>query len=184
MSYLIAGLGNPEEAYSHTRHNIGFRVLDQLADRLSTSFSIARYGQVAKGRHKGRSLLLLKPNTYMNLSGKAIRYYLTQHIGLSRLLVVVDDISLPLGKLRLRGKGSDGGHNGLSHINQTLNTTSYARLRLGIGNEFPKGSQANYVLSPFTSIEEHTLLDPIQKAIDMLLSFCTQGLSRTMNQYH
>ena len=184
MAYVIVGLGNPEASYETTRHNIGFRVVDRVADRLSASFTLKRYAHLAEARHQGRVLCLLKPTTYMNHSGKAVRYYLSKSIPLSHLLVIVDDLALPFAKLRLRGEGSAGGHNGLEHIAQSLETASYARLRFGIGDAYPKGAQSHYVLSPFTTEEEATLSDALEKAAEMVLSFCTRGLSATMNQYH
>lgn len=185
MKYGIMGLGNPEEAYTATRHNIGFRLLDLLADRLSVAFVLQRYGWVAKTKYKGRPLLLLKSNTYMNLSGKALRYYVKREKLLSAaLLVLVDDVALPLGRLRLRLKGSAGGHNGLKSIAECLGTEQYARLRFGIGHDFPTGRQSQYVLSPFSPEEEALLVEPMQKALDMVLTFCTFGAREAMNRYH
>ena len=147
MKYLIVGLGNIGPEYQNTRHNIGFKVLDAFAKASNTVFEDMRYGAVATVKLKGRTLILLKPNTYMNLSGKAVSYWMQKEkIELSNLFVVVDDLALPFGTIRLRSKGSDGGHNGLKSINQLLGTQDYTRLRFGIGNEFPKGKQVDYVL--------------------------------------
>ena len=185
MKYLIVGLGNLEKAYAFTRHNIGFRMLEGLAERSAATFSLQRYGLLAKTTYKGRSLLLLKPNTYMNASGKAVRYYLTKEkIPKARLLVLVDDVALPFGRLRLRGKGSAGGHNGLQDVNERLESEQYARLRFGIGGGFIKGKQVDYVLSPFTKEEETALSLPLQQAVDMIRSFCTLGVERTANNHH
>ena len=155
MKYLIVGLGNIGPEYQNTRHNIGFKVLDAFAKASNTVFEDMRYGAVATVKLKGRTLILLKPNTYMNLSGKAVSYWMQKEkIELSNLFVVVDDLALPFGTIRLRGKGSDGGHNGLKSINQLLGTQDYTRLRFGIGNEFPKGKQVDYVLGEWSSEEE------------------------------
>ena len=154
MKYLIVGLGNIGPEYQNTRHNIGFKVLDAFAKASNTVFEDMRYGAVATVKLKGRTLILLKPNTYMNLSGKAVSYWMQKEkIELSNLFVVVDDLALPFGTIRLRGKGSDGGHNGLKSINQLLGTQDYTRLRFGIGNEFPKGKQVDYVLGEWSSEE-------------------------------
>ena len=158
MKYLIVGLGNIGPEYQNTRHNIGFKVLDAFAKASNTVFEDMRYGAVATVKLKGRTLILLKPNTYMNLSGKAVSYWMQKEkIELSNLFVVVDDLALPFGTIRLRGKGSDGGHNGLKNINQLLGTQDYARLRFGIGNEFPKGKQVDYVLGEWSPEEEERL---------------------------
>ena len=150
MKYLIVGLGNIGDEYRNTRHNIGFMVLDALAKASNIVFKDGRYGATASMSVKGRQLLLLKPSTYMNLSGNAVRYWMQQEkIPLENVLVVVDDLALPFGSLRLKGKGSDAGHNGLKHIAATLGTQNYARLRFGIGNDFPKGAQVDYVLGQF-----------------------------------
>ena len=153
--YLIAGLGNIGEEYADTRHNIGFNILDALAGASNISFSPERYASTARLRVKNKELVLIKPTTFMNLSGKAINYWL-QHekIPLENLLVIVDELALPFGSIRLKTKGSDGGHNGLKNIQQTLGTTSYSRLRFGIGNDYPKGQQVNFVLSPFSPEEK------------------------------
>ena len=147
MKYLIVGLGNIGDGYKNTRHNIGFTVLDALAKASNTSFTDKRYGAVCNIKYKGRTFILLKPSTFMNLSGNAVNYWLKKEkIPTENLLVIVDDIALPLGTIRLRPKGSDGGHNGLAHINTILSTSEYARVRIGIGNGFRKGSQVDFVL--------------------------------------
>jgi PTH1 family peptidyl-tRNA hydrolase len=185
MKYLIAGLGNIGPEYELTRHNIGFLVLDQLADQQNVTFSLDRLAEKAEFKHKGRSLHLIKPTTYMNLSGKAITYWLQElKIPKENLLVIVDDLALPFGSLRLRTKGSSAGHNGLKNIEALLPGQEYARLRFGIGNEFGKGQQVDYVLSNF-SREELDQLPPImQKANEMVLSFCTIGAAHTMSQFN
>lgn len=185
MKYLIAGLGNIGEEYSNTRHNIGFTVLDALAQASNAVFSSKRYGAVAEVKHRGRTFVLLKPSTYMNLSGKAVHYWLkNEKIEVENLLVVVDDIALPLGTLRLRLKGNDGGHNGLKSINETLQTINYPRLRIGIGGNFPKGYQVNHVLGEWTKDELAILPERLQTAKDIILSVGTIGVERTMNLYN
>ena len=182
MKYLIAGLGNIGPEYELTRHNIGFLVLDRLADREGLKFDSGRYAFTSELKYKGRGLHLIKPTTYMNLSGKAVNYWLKElKIPIENLLVITDDIALPFGKLRMRGKGSNGGHNGLGNIQEVLNTEAYARLRFGVGGDFSKGRQADYVLSNFSKEEISELSFIMDKAIDGILSFCTVGLERTMN---
>ncbi|MDX2286463.1 MAG: aminoacyl-tRNA hydrolase [Bacteroidia bacterium] len=183
MKYLIAGLGNPGPEYRDTRHNVGFMVLEQLIFRFGASAQSDRYAQTALIRHKGRMLHLIMPMTYMNLSGKAVRYYM-EKLDLTRdqLLVIVDDLALPAGQVRLRPKGSDGGHNGLKSINELLGYQEYARLRIGIGSDFPQGRQADYVLSPFTAEEWPRMREALTFCEDAVLSFATAGLSLTMNQ--
>ena len=167
------------------RHNIGFKVLDSLIDESSSAFETLRYGDVAKHKFKGRTLVCLKPSTYMNLSGSAVQYWMQKEkIPLENTLIVTDDLALPFGKLRLKGKGSDGGHNGLKHINQVLGTQKYARLRFGIGSEFSKGKQIDYVLGEWTTTEEKDLPEYIDLAIKYIQGFCTIGLERTMNTYN
>lgn len=185
MKYLIAGLGNIGAEYELTRHNIGFLVLDQLADQQKVSFTTERLAQHATFRSKGKSIHLIKPTTYMNLSGKAIAYWLQElKIGKENLLVVVDDIALPFSSLRLRPKGSSAGHNGLKNIELVLNGQEYARLRFGVGNDFGRGQQIDYVLSNFSHEEFKKLPDIMIKANEMILSFCTNGIERTMTQYN
>ena len=185
MKYLIVGLGNIGPEYHETRHNIGFMVVDALAKAAGMQFNDGRYGFTATLSIKGRQMLLLKPSTYMNLSGNAVRYWLQkENIPLENLLVVVDDIALPFGTLRLKGKGSDAGHNGLKHIAATLGTQAYARLRFGIGNDFPRGGQIDYVLGHFTEDEQTLLPQRLETAGEIVKSFCLAGIDITMNQFN
>ena len=185
MKYLIAGLGNIGAEYELTRHNVGFLVLDQLADQHKTDFTTERLAMHAEVKHKGRTLHLIKPTTYMNLSGKAISYWLQElKIARENLLVVVDEIALPFGSLRLRSKGSAAGHNGLKNIEEILQGQDYARLRFGVGDNYAKGHQVDYVLSRFNTEEFKKLPDFMIKANEMILSFCTAGVERTMSQYN
>jgi PTH1 family peptidyl-tRNA hydrolase len=185
MKYLIAGLGNIGPEYELTRHNAGFLVLDQLADQYKTEFVIGRLAEKAEFKFKGRTIHLIKPNTFMNLSGKAILYWLNElKIEKQNLLVVVDDIAIPFGNLRLRTKGSAAGHNGLRNIEELLNGQDYSRLRFGVGNDFNKGQQVDFVLSNFSKEEFTKLPDVIKKANEMILSFCTAGPALTMTQYN
>ncbi|MFW5644841.1 MAG: aminoacyl-tRNA hydrolase [Bacteroidota bacterium] len=185
MKYLIAGLGNPGEEYAHTRHNIGFDVLDALARASNTAFKDKRYGFISEFRYKSRTFHLLKPTTYVNLSGRAVNYYLKKHkIPLEHLLVVVDDLALPFGKLRLRQRGGDAGHNGLINITQILGTNDFPRLRFGIGNDFPKGQQVDYVLGKWTEEEARELSERIDLACEIILSFGTIGIEYTMTQFN
>lgn len=185
MKYLIVGLGNIGDEYQNTRHNIGFMVLDALAKASNIVFKTERYGDISTLSVKGRQLLLLKPSTYMNLSGNAVRYWMQQEkIPLENILVVVDDIALPFGSLRLKGKGSDAGHNGLKHIAATLGSQNYARLRFGIGNDFPRGCQIDYVLGHFGEEDMKAMPERLETAAEIIKSFCLAGLSITMNQYN
>lgn len=185
MKYLIVGLGNIGPEYANTRHNIGFMVLDALAEASNAVFTSMRYGSLTEVKVKGRTLMLLKPSTYMNLSGKAVSYWMkAERIPIEKVMVVVDDIALPLGTLRIRAKGSDGGHNGLKHINETLETQEYARLRFGIGNDFPQGHQVDFVLGDWEAEEKKALPEAIDRAIEAIKSFSTIGLERTMNFYN
>ena len=185
MKYLIAGLGNIGSEYSNTRHNIGFMVLDALAKASNISFKDARYGFVAEVKHKGRTFVLLKPSTYMNLSGKAVSYWMQKEkIPIENLLVIVDDIALPIGSLRLRAKGSDGGHNGLKSIDSILGQQNYARLRFGIGGDFPKGYQVDHVLGEWSDEEQKLITEPIKKVEDIIHAFGTIGIERTMNFFN
>lgn len=185
MKYLIAGLGNPGAEYELTRHNIGFLVLDRLADVHKAQFSTGRLVDKAEVKFKGRQLHLIKPNTFMNLSGKAIAYWLQElKIPKENLLVIVDDLALPFGVLRMRTKGSAAGHNGLKNIELVLGGQDYARLRFGIGNDFAKGQQVDFVLSNFSQPEFDALPSTMDKAGEMILSFCTAGAERTMAQYN
>lgn len=185
MKYLIVGLGNIGDEYRETRHNIGFMVLDALAKASNIVFKDSRYGATTTLSVKGRQLILLKPSTYMNLSGNAVRYWMQQEkIPLENVLVVVDDLALPFGSLRLKGKGSDAGHNGLKHIAATLGTQNYARLRFGIGNDFPKGAQVDYVLGNFDEEDRKQMPERLELAGEIIKSFCLAGLNLTMNQYN
>lgn len=185
MKYLIVGLGNIGAEYAETRHNIGFKVLDALAGASDAVFTVGRYGAVAEVRHKGRTLVLLKPSTYMNLSGKAVRYWVdAERIPLENVLVVVDDIALPFGTLRMRAKGSAGGHNGLKSIAELLGTEDYARMRFGVGGDFARGHQVDYVLGEWTAEEREALPDRLKLFGDAILSFAAIGLERTMNLYN
>ncbi|MFT4222206.1 aminoacyl-tRNA hydrolase [Dysgonomonas sp.] len=185
MKYLIVGLGNIGREYEYTRHNIGFRVLDALAKASNIVFADRRYGFVSELKLKGRTLILLKPSTYMNLSGNAVRYWLNQEkIPIENLLVVVDDLALPFGTLRLKGKGSNAGHNGLGNIQSVLNTQEYARLRFGIGSDFFRGRQVDYVLDNFPDEEEEVLPAKFEICGEIIKNFCLAGIQNTMNQYN
>ena len=185
MKYLIVGLGNIGTEYALTRHNVGFMVLDQLAQAHEATFQDQRLAAVAYYSYYGYQLYLIKPTTYMNHSGKAARYWLQQHkVPIDRSLVVVDDIALPLGKIRLRPQGANAGHNGLKSIETLLGTQVYPRLRVGIGHDFRPGQRADYVLAPFTAQEQATLPTLINQACKMIHAFCTLGIERTMAQYN
>lgn len=181
MKYLIAGLGNIGPEYVDTRHNIGFMVIEALAQKLKVTPELNRHAYTAHGKHRGRIIHLIMPTTYMNLSGKAVRYHLEkQKIPIDKLLVVTDDLNLPFGTLRMKGKGSDGGHNGLKDIQAMLGTTQYPRLRFGVGNEFSQGQQVDYVLSPFSNQEFEKLPELIDTCVEGILSFTSIGIGRTM----
>lgn len=184
MKYLVIGLGNMGAEYDHTRHNVGFDVVDRIAKDKDASWKNNTLGDLCTVKHKGRTIILLKPSTYMNLSGKAINHWMQKEkIPIDRILVIVDDLNIDFGKIRLRGKGSDGGHNGLKDINQRLGS-NYARLRVGIGSDYYKGQQINFVLGKWSSEENEklqTILDHCSKAS---LSFCSIGLSHTMSQFN
>lgn len=185
MKYLIVGLGNIGNEYAETRHNIGFRVLGALAKASNLVFEDKRYGAVTSLSLKGRQLVLLKPSTYMNLSGNAVRYWMNkENIPLERVLVVVDDLALPFGALRMKPSGSDAGHNGLKNIASVLGTQAYARLRFGIGNDFPRGGQINFVLGSFTEEDLKTMDERVALACEMIKSFCLAGIQITMNQFN
>ena len=185
MKYLIAGLGNIGSEYAETRHNIGFKVLDALAAASNAVFRTERYGDVAEMRFKGRTFLLLKPSTYMNNSGNAVRYWLRKEkVEPAELLVVLDDLALPLGTIRMRAKGNDGGHNGLKSIDACIGTNAYPRLRCGIGHDFRQGQQVDYVLGEWLPEEKETLRSVIWMASEAVLSFGTQGVERTMNLFN
>ncbi len=182
MKYLIIGLGNPGAEYANTRHNIGFKILDALAEASSIVFRSERLAQKAELKFKGRKLILIKPTTYMNLSGKAVNYWLQKEkITIENLFVLVDDIALPFGTIRIKQKGSDGGHNGLADIAATLQTANYNRLRFGVGSDFGKGRQVDYVLGNWDENEEKYLPKRITKAIGAIKNFATVGIARTMN---
>ena len=185
MKYLITGLGNIGDEYANTRHNIGFEILDALAGTSNISFKDKRYGFVTEMKHRGRSYWMLKPSTFVNLSGNAVRYWL-QKLKLpdDRLLVVADDIALPFGTIRLRAKGGDAGHNGLAHINQILGHSKYARLRFGIGNEFGQGQQVDYVLGKWNEEERAALPKRLEIAGEAIKSFGVLGIERSMNLYN
>jgi PTH1 family peptidyl-tRNA hydrolase len=185
MKYLIVGLGNPGAKYAETRHNIGFKVVESLARELGGTFAVQKVAEKAEVKFKGRTLVLVKPTTFMNLSGKAVNYYLQQEkIPRENLVVITDDIALPFGKLRMKGKGSDGGHNGLKDIQATLNTTEYTRLRFGVGNDFHKGRQVDYVLGEWDPEERETLTERIETAGEFVKSFATIGLGLTMTNWN
>ena len=185
MKYLIVGLGNIGPEYHETRHNIGFMAVDALAKAAGATFTDGRYGFTATLSVKGRQLLLLKPSTFMNLSGNAVRYWMQkENIPLENVLVVVDDLALPFGTLRLKGKGSDAGHNGLKHIAATLGTQNYARLRFGIGNDFPRGGQIDYVLGHFPKEEAETMTTAFKDGAAAVVDMMTEGVEAAMNHFN
>ncbi len=185
MKYLIVGLGNIGPEYELTRHNIGFLTLNQLAEEHDAKFKINRHAFKAEFKYKGRHIHLIKPTTYMNLSGKAVNYWMKElKIPKDKVLVIVDDLALPFGSLRLRGKGSAAGHNGLKDIEQTTGGANYARLKFGIGDDFSRGQQVDYVLSPFKKSEFEDLPSYFLKTSKMILSFCTIGINRTMTAFN
>ena len=185
MKYLVVGLGNIGEEYRNTRHNIGFDILDALAGASNILFKDQRYGAYAELKHRGRTYCLLKPATYMNRSGNAVRYYLQQlKLPEDRMMVIADDIALPLGTIRIRAKGGNAGHNGLGHIQEILGSQNYPRLRFGIGSEFGRGQQVDYVLGKWAEEETSELPALIKKAGDAILSFGVLGVERTMNQFN
>ena len=182
MKYLIVGLGNPGLKYAKTRHNIGFDILDRLAKEAGSIFETDRHADRAELKFKGRKLILIKPNTFMNLSGKAIQYWLQKEkIPISNLLVMSDDLALPFGTLRLKGKGSAGGHNGLKDTEEVLKTSVYSRFRFGIGDDYPRGKQADFVLGSWSKKEEMALDERIEQSTKFILSFVTVGLNMTMS---
>lgn len=185
MKYLFVGLGNPGAKYENTRHNIGFKVIDALAKQLGGTFNLQKVAEVSEVKFKGKTLILVKPTTYMNLSGKAINYYLQKEkIPIENLVVVLDDLALPFGTLRMKGKGSDGGHNGLKDIQSTLNTVNYCRLRFGVGADFHKGQQVGFVLGDWNDEELKTLIERIDVATEFLKSFASIGLQLTMTNWN
>lgn len=185
MKYLVVGLGNIGPEYELTRHNIGFLVLDRMAEKFNVSFDSGRYAFYAEAKHKGKSLILVKPTTFMNLSGKAVNYWMKDlKIPVENIMVITDDLALPYSKIRIRPKGSNGGHNGLGNIQEILGTDVYPRLRFGVGSDFPKGRQVDYVLSNFSKDEFAELPIHMDKAIDAVLSFASIGIERTMNTFN
>ncbi|WP_396153218.1 aminoacyl-tRNA hydrolase [Flavobacterium sp.] len=183
--FLIVGLGNIGAEYVNTRHNIGFKILDHFAKKESISFQTAKLGDVAEFKIKGRTLLLLKPNTYMNLSGKAVKYWMEkENIEKENILVITDDLNLSFGTIRIKTKGSDGGHNGLKSIQSLLNTTEYPRFRFGISDQFKKGQQVNYVLGEWDDDEKTKLPERLEKSAEIIQSFALAGLNKTMNEFN
>lgn len=183
--FLIVGLGNIGAEYIHTRHNIGFKILDFFARKESLDFQTAKLGQLAEYKFKGRTFFLLKPNTYMNLSGKAVHYWMDkENIPLENILVITDDLNLPFGTIRIKPKGSDGGHNGLKNINLVLNTQNYSRFRFGISDEFKKGQQVNYVLGAWNDEENAKLPERLELSCEIIKSFGTAGLENTMSGFN
>ena len=183
--YLIVGLGNIGADYENTRHNIGFKVLDKIALKENVTFENQKLGAVSKFRFKGRTFILLKPSTYMNLSGKAVKYWMTKEkIGLENTLIICDDLNISFGTFRLKSKGSTGGHNGLKSINEILQTQNYPRFRFGVGAEFTKGRQVNYVLGEWNNEEENALKERLDKAFELVKSFGTAGIANTMSAFN
>ncbi len=183
--FLIVGLGNIGEKYENTRHNIGFKVLDYFANKEGFSFETQKLGDVATYKLKGRTFIFMKPNTYMNLSGKAVQYWLTkENIPMENLLVITDDLNLPFGSIRLKTKGSDGGHNGLKDIQDKLNTVKYNRFRFGISDAFSKGRQVDYVLGEWTDEENSKLKERLEKSTELIKSFVLAGVNNTMNAFN
>ena len=185
MKYLIACLGNVGSEYDDTRHNVGFMVADKLCADLGGSFTTGRLAQTALLKHKSRQLFVIKPTTFMNLSGRAVQFWMrSEQIPLENMLVVVDDLALPTATLRLKKKGGDAGHNGLSHIIETLATTEFARLRFGIGDDFARGRQVDYVLGKWSRQEKELILPKLDDAVEMVKSFATIGIERTMTAFN
>ncbi|WP_322551560.1 aminoacyl-tRNA hydrolase [Flavobacterium psychraquaticum] len=183
--FLIVGLGNIGSEYVNTRHNIGFKILDYIANQENISFQTAKLGEIAELKIKGRTLILLKPNTYMNLSGKAVKYWLEkENIEKDDMLVITDDLNLAFGTIRIKTKGSDGGHNGLKNIQLLLNSTEYPRFRFGISDAFKKGQQVNYVLGEWGEEEKESLKERLQMSAEIVKSFALAGLNNTMNTYN
>ena len=185
MKYLIVGLGNIGDEYKDTRHNIGFTVLEAFAEAFKADFTDRRYGEVCEIKYKGRTFVLLKPSTFVNLSGNAVNYWMKKEkIPVENLLVIVDDIALPPGSIRMRPKGNDGGHNGLAHINSMLSTTEYARIRIGIGSGFRKGSQVNFVLGKWSPEEKKFIDERVAIVVEMIKSFGIVGTELTMTAFN
>lgn len=185
MKYLIVGLGNIGKEYELTRHNIGFIVLDAFSKVSNSIFQQDRYAYRAELSFKGRKVILIKPTTFMNLSGNAVRYWMQkENISLNQIIVIVDDVALPFGTIRIRPKGSNGGHNGLAHIDEVIKTNEYARLRFGIGNNYSKGKQAEYVLTPFSIEEQKLLPNYMERTIQAIHAFIINGIEACMNEYN
>ena len=185
MKYLIIGLGNKGEEYTETRHNIGFKVADKIAEAIDTNFKTANFGWLAEGKYKGRKVFVLKPDTYMNLSGNAVKFWMQkENIPLENIMIVTDDLALPFGSLRMRKKGSDAGHNGLKNIQEVLQTQEYARLKFGISSEFDKGKQVDYVLGKWSEEEQEKLPERIEMFSKAALSFVFAGINNAMNTYN
>lgn len=185
MKFLIAGLGNPGLEYADTRHNIGFGVVDHVAEKQECKFTSSRYAHVTEFRFRGKTVFMIKPTTYMNLSGKAINYWLqAENIAKENLLVITDDLALPYGTIRLRSKGSDGGHNGLKSITESLASSEYCRMRFGIGNEFGKGKQVDYVLGKWTEEEMKIMPQRLAVSLEIVKSFVGHGITKTMNDFN
>ncbi|NPA45151.1 MAG: aminoacyl-tRNA hydrolase [Chlorobi bacterium] len=185
MKYLIVGLGNPGNEYSETRHNIGFKVLDAFAEQNNATFEHNRYADVVKVKHKGRIFVLAKPMTFMNLSGKAVNYWIKKEkIPIENVLIIVDDLAIPFGTIRIKNKGGDGGHNGLKNIIEVLGHQNFNRLRFGIGNSFSKGKQVDYVLDNWTETEAKLLPERIKQMVGAIKNFGTIGITRTMNYFN
>lgn len=185
MKYLIVGLGNVGSEYADTRHNIGFKIVDAFAEASTSRFKPDRLGDVCEARFKGRTFVLLKPSTFMNLSGKAVNYWLQQtKVPMENLLIITDDISLPTGTVRIRAKGSDGGHNGLKNINEVLGTDAYPRMRFGVGNDFPKGRQVDYVLGQWSEDDRAIIGPRIAHAVEAIKAFGTDPLGQVMTRFN
>jgi peptidyl-tRNA hydrolase, PTH1 family len=185
MKFIIVGLGNIGAEYEHTRHNIGFDVLDEFAKKHGVVFNVDRHAYKAEVKIKGKTFILLKPVTYMNLSGKAVKHHLQQEkTELSQILIITDDLALPVGKIRIKPKGSDGGHNGLKSINEHLTLTEYPRMRIGIGSDFSKGRQSDYVLGKWKADEEPIIVETIGKAVDAIEEFALAGIQNAMNKFN
>lgn len=183
--YLIVGLGNIGEKYQNTRHNIGFKILDEVAKEYNVSFETDKLGDVTSFRFKGRTFVLLKPSTFMNLSGKAVKYWMQKEkISVDNLLIVTDDLNINFGTIRVKAKGSDGGHNGLKDIQEKLTTNKYPRFRFGVGSNYSKGRQVDYVLGEWTSDEESQLIERLPKSVEVITSFGTAGIANTMNNFN
>jgi PTH1 family peptidyl-tRNA hydrolase len=183
--FLIVGLGNIGEKYANTRHNIGFKIVDEVAEEHNVTFETDKLGDVATFRFKGRTFILLKPNTYMNLSGKAVKYWLDkENITTDNLLVVTDDLNIDFGTIRIKGKGSDGGHNGLKDIQEKLNTNKYPRFRFGVGADYSRGKQVDYVLGEWNKEETSQLIERLPTSAKIITSFGTAGLANTMNDFN